>query len=183
MRSSGLVAAVLVSGIAGTASADPVLWVGNGHYYEIVTTSLNWDAANLAAQSRSWLGVSGHLVTVTSASENLFLTAAFGVVALDQKWLGGFQPSGSPEPGGNWRWVTGEPFSFQGWGPGEPNNAGFNEDRIIFNSISVAWGKPWNDVRRGEPRSGYVVEYPLPAPGAAVTLAIGALVLQRRRRS
>lgn len=166
--------------VAAGAFAQPMFWSGNGHYYEITTGDLTWNEALTDAASASWLGVTGHLVTVTSAEENLFLTMAFGASELDGKWLGGFQQPGAKEPGEGWTWITGEAFSFLGWSPGEPNNFGF-EDSIIFAHPEEAWGKPWNDAEGAIPSNGYVVEFDVPAPGALALAAVGALVASRRR--
>jgi len=143
--------------------------------------AVTWDQAQAAASNLSWLGVAGHLATVTSADENLFLTNTFGATALHLHWLGGYQPPGSPEPAGGWKWVTGEPFSFWGWTPGEPNNAGGNEDRICFDHPVQAWGKPWNDLRGSNFVSGYVVEFPVPEPSAGLLLLAVPLLMSRRR--
>ncbi len=88
-----------------------------------------WDAAKRAAER-----LGGHLATIASQSEN---SQAYQLVAADDSlwyidpynngigpWIGGYQPAGSPEPGGGWRWVTGEAFNYTNWAPGEPNNSG-----------------------------------------------------------
>ena len=146
--------------------ADPVKWPVNGHHYEVITLTTTWPQAEAGALARTWLGVQGHLVTVTSAAENLFLTQTFGASTLDSKWLGGFQLPGSIEPAGGWVWVTGEPFDFNGWSPGEPNNFGFggNEDAMNFAHSVQPWGKPWNDGSALSPSFGYVVEYDTVVP-------------------
>lgn len=72
----------------------------NGHHYDYVRSAMNWDAANAAATASSYNGVTGHLATITSASENLFITDAFGAATIDMLWIGGYQPAGSPEPAG-----------------------------------------------------------------------------------
>lgn len=165
----------------GVAWAEPILWPVNGHYYDVVHSAVTWDQAHAAANNLSWLGVAGHLATVTSAEENLFLTNKFGATALHLHWLGGYQPPGSPEPGGGWTWVTGEPFTFLGWSPGEPNNAGGNEDRICFDHPVQAWGKPWNDLAGSTRANGYVVEFPVPEPSAGLLFALPVLMARRRR--
>lgn len=148
----------------------------NGHYYERVTMPGNAPAASNAAQSRSVYGVAGHLVTLTSAAENQWVLDNLDGDYLRGHWLGGYQPFGSPEPAGNWRWVTGEPWSYSNWNPGEPNNAGGNEDWLEYWFSGTLGG--WNDVASTSVSrtsgTGYVVEYPVPAP---VTLS-GTVVLQ-----
>ena len=68
-------ACVLVLG--GNAAAAIITWEvddgGNGHAYEFVDEHLIWTDAKAAAETRSYLGVQGHLVTLTSAAENEFV--------------------------------------------------------------------------------------------------------------
>ncbi len=136
-------------------SPAPVLNPANGHYYEeiLVPGGLNWFAAKAAAESRYFMGVQGHLATITSAQEDNFI----GTISGYQRWLGGFQPPGSPEPAGNWQWVTCEPFSYTNWRSGEPNNS-HGEDVIE----KLPGG--WNDLSSSWTRGGYVVEYGGPTP-------------------
>jgi hypothetical protein len=155
----------------------------NGNYYEAVPTTdgINWDDAKAAAESRTHEGREGRLATITSQEEQDFIVNNLPQVKAPiilhgaGYWLGGFQPPGSPEPAGGWRWVTDEPFSFQYWQPNEPNNLGGVEDSLIF------WGNPgpdsgdgkkWNDVGKGFAAPGYVVEYE-PAPNQPPTADAG----------
>lgn len=145
---------------------------GNGHYYETVVTNgpISWSAASLTATNRG-----GYLATITSSSENAFV---FALAKADTDlwlqsggnwwgpWLGGVQPAGSPEPSGGWQWITGEPFTYSNWSPGQPNNSGGNENRVEFGGQSTIAGT-WNDA--GDTTSalvrGFVIEYDtLPQP-------------------
>lgn len=45
----------------------------NGHYYEAVSTMVNWDTALEAARSKIYLGLQGYLVTITSQQEHDFV--------------------------------------------------------------------------------------------------------------
>ena len=104
--------------------------------FQIVYGQFTWPAAKTDAELRG-----GHLATFRDQTEwNLALPL---ISQLNQDvWIGGYQPVGSPEPAGNWSWVTGEPWSFSLWWPGEPNqNQGINEDALM-----VGWGGAgWND--------------------------------------
>lgn len=98
----------------------------NGHSYYRSTGSMTWTAAKTACEN-----MGGHLVTVTTAAENNFI---FNL------WPSGWIGLTDEVTEGQWRWVTGETYSWSNWNGGEPNNAG-NEDYIQF----VGGGK-WNDL-------------------------------------
>ncbi len=155
---------------ASLLHAAPIEWSiargGNGHYYDKIDGSFTWEAANVAATASSFLGRLGHLVTVTSSAENLFLTTTYSANGLHLHWIGGVQPAGSSEPTGGWSWVTGgEPFVFNNWASGEPNNStGANENRIVFDHGTTTSGKQWNDLAAGRAASGYIVEYDVTVP-------------------
>ena len=104
--------ASLFAGFPSVAQAQ-TQWSKNGHTYELVTTPRTWNDAKLDAESRSYLGVSGHLLTITSQEEQDFIINVFGE-PLREKWTGGFEIQGV------WQWVTGEPFGYTNWAPGEP---------------------------------------------------------------
>jgi Lectin C-type domain len=142
---------------------------GNGHFYQLVATSLTWPQARDSAAALSFGGFTGHLVTLSSQAENNFLRDTFGVTG----WIGLSQPPGSQEPAGGWAWVTGEVFGFSNWQPGEPNNLG-NE---LYTEMLI--GEQWNDVSATS-TNFYYVEYgtnlsgataPEPSTSALLTLA------------
>lgn len=150
--------ACFILAVPTPGQAFPVLYSANGHYYEIINGNISWQNAKTAAEGLSYLGNPGHLATINSADENLFLTTTFaGNVAL--KMIGGFQPAGSGEPADAWSWVTGEPFSFTNWNAGEPNDGfGGGEDFLAYWVTSNLAGMTWNDIT-GASEPGYVVEY------------------------
>jgi hypothetical protein len=151
------------------ADNAPSQWAGNGHWYQAVyagPSGISWPDASAAATNAH-----GYLATITSADENAFayalvtdpifwFTDTFGNGA--GPWLGGLQPSGSPEPSGNWQWVTGELMSshYQNWAPGEPSNYLGTEDRINFFGAQTAQSPQWNDTAASALLRGYVIEYP-----------------------
>lgn len=109
---------------------------GNGHGYEVVmfgktTFRTTWDRARKLAEQRG-----GYLATVTSKEENDFILKLIkkrkywhylrdGYLKRDfwdGPWIGGYQVERGKEPGGGWKWLTGEPFSFDGWYPGLPDD-------------------------------------------------------------
>ncbi|MGD9110361.1 MAG: hypothetical protein PVG93_05425 [Phycisphaerales bacterium] len=102
----------------------PVQWTvesgGNDHYYEIIEASWqSWDDSNELAQQRQYQGFQGYMATITSEAENDFIkTLIQSTEGAEQYYLGGYQPPGSPEPDGNWQWITGEPWIYSNWAAG-----------------------------------------------------------------
>ncbi len=163
-------AVVIKNGVSSTVMTVDYTAYGeyNGHYYRIIDREINWGDASDEAENLSYNGIPGHLLTVDSQAENDFIVSLGGY---DYHWLGGYQPSGSPEPDGNWHWVTGEPWTYTNWPPTEPNNAG-NEYALVY----TADGR-WNDLWGIGVTSGYVVEFEsgvvLPAVAPAPSPAEG----------
>jgi hypothetical protein len=175
-------AGMLIVFLAGFAQAAswvhwPVSQGGNDHYYMAVHVpgGITWDHANLDSQSAG-----GYLATTGSGAENAFV---FNLVDSPEfwfgsgehnhgPWLGGFQPAGSPEPGGNWQWVAGEPWSYTNWASGHPDDfEGSTQNWLIFYSGNgdMVREATWDDIGQNEiPISGYVVESLVPEPSAAI---------------
>src|SRR5206468_7651437 len=153
------------------AGGSPVYDPANGHWYRLVRApgQMTWSAARSAAQSLSYAGYPGHLVTVTSAAEEQFVVGSVLGAVSDNEWwwMGGYQDATAPdyrEPAGGWRWVTGEPWSYTDWGAGQPDNGSG-----IEHYLGYFLGKQWNDFTTSNPGiHGYVVEF---EPPAAVTPA------------
>ena len=167
MRSQLWQVAALLSLAAAPAVAAPVRWEtgqgGNGHYYELVTESLSWPLARVAAAQRTppaGYGP-GHLASFSSAAEEAFLDSTFGTTG----WIGFTDELVE----GEWRWIDATPGIWQNpkdfaspiqtgyvdWAPGEPNGAQ-HENYVVF-----AWsGIRWND-GSGDPDVvfPYYVEY------------------------
>jgi hypothetical protein len=110
--------------------------------YFAVRGGISWTQAKDDAEKRG-----GHLATITSNVELQKMIQQVGFV--DGLWLGGTDEGSE----GKWRWVTGEPWSYQNWGGGEPNNAG------VENYLVIGGGNLWNDANGWA--SGYVLEVPL----------------------
>jgi hypothetical protein len=114
----------------------------NGHYYCSLSLKedSDWPTAALVAQSLRYRGLRGHLATITSAEENAFVSTH---PDSNSGALGGFQDRTAKdysEPGGGWRWVTGEPWRYTNWRGGEPNNADGHEDYLAIHEDGT-----WND--------------------------------------
>ena len=167
--------------IATYAIAAPVRWDisvgGNGHWYDLVFESRNWEQARVAAESYTILGTQGYLATITSAEENKFLLDNFLSNQTGKGfWLGGYQLPGQTNTDEGWQWVTGEKWDYTNWWLGnvvpEPNDwpgmgvEDGQEDYMGFSHESLG---QWNDTRIDEPfmSYGYFVEVnPAPIPAS-----------------
>jgi Dockerin type I domain len=117
----GAAASAVALSIGGVAGAqDAVQWRvedgGNGHWYVGIAASgpISWSDARAAAEA-----IGGHLATISSTAEDdlvaalaLTNTLVWPIADRYGPWLGGYQPSPSGDPFGNWAWVTGEPWSY-----------------------------------------------------------------------
>ncbi len=161
-----LAALVVLVGV-GQASAEPVEWPiasgGNGHYYEYIAHDISWEGARIEAESRTYLGDTGHLVTIASKPENDFIFES-----VTQEWT--VAGAHDLETEGVWKWVVGPEagtvfwqggigtVTYAPWRSGEPNNGrGGLENYLMINYL----GRLWNDYQ-GNAVGGYVVEFSNP---------------------
>ena len=135
----------------------------------LVPGGITWLDAKIAAEQRTFLGRAGHLATITSYEEDLYLEfrrQEASVPGYGELWVGGYQIPGSEEPGGGWVWLNNEgsiPGTNEGpvyanWKPSQPDNwleGGSSED---FLTIGLDNYIGWNDSYHGV-IDGYVVEY------------------------
>ncbi|MEY3232077.1 MAG: hypothetical protein RL689_2166 [Planctomycetota bacterium] len=147
-------AIAIVSALSATAaSAQPVQWPvedgGNGHWYEFVSFDSDyrhWTQAKPLAESRG-----GYLATLVAAAEQQFVNSQFTSRVADNgfpAFVGGYQDRsdvGYVEPRGGWKWVTGEPWTFTFWRPGQPDNMQGVQDFLAVAPEGV--GLPWDDVQ------------------------------------
>lgn len=181
---------ILFLGMPAASEAQPVQNPENGHYYECVPCGRNWYEADIYASTLTFEGLRGHLATITSPQENET------VLSLQcDAWLGGIQSEGAIEPDEDWQWITGEPFAYTAWAPGEPN--GDCVEPGCQNCLEVSLGLGgWNDLPCVEARN-CIVEYeeslvqvsPIPTlsewgmiAAAAGFALIGMFYAIRRRR-
>lgn len=146
--------------VVGVAPANTVFNPANGHYYAAVDTPtlIRWSQAKAAAAAMRFNGMVGHLVTLTSASENAFVAARFPGDNVKSYWTGGFQDHAAPdyaEPAGGWKWITGEPWSYTNWNAGEPNDFG-----ALADYLNLFPDSRWNDTIDDDGHGfGYIVEF------------------------
>lgn len=182
---------------AVSAWATPVQFAGNGHWYDIISApTITWSDARVGALSGSYLGLQGHLVTITSADEHAFVNALIQSQGGGEMWAGGYQnPGNETNPQAGWTWVNGEgafpgvnsssPYAF--WNGGEPNDAyGPGSEQFL----GLNHGPGFNDEGNLGLITGYVIEYDpttindAPEAGATAALLGGAfafLVAAARR--
>ena len=148
------------------------------HYYEFVADpGISWTDAQIAASNRTYFGLQGYLVTLTSQTEADFS----GSQAQGVGWIGATDDAVE----GEWRWVTGPEAGTQFWSGGvggteltfafwnanEPNDypngpstpGQENFAHITDPSVTSSLGS-WNDLPNNGgggayAAQGYVVEY------------------------
>jgi len=203
-------AVILCISAASVASAAPVQWTvasgGNGHYYEFVLDHTDWFDARDTAAASTYMGVSGHLVTITSAAENDFVWNHMSIGTTDFRyrgnWIGAYQYDATSDKYDtengfaaheHWAWVTGEEFVYSNWftpdlypdpTDGRHGSFGTEFDFAKFQSHHSGpstWSdtKPWKNPSLAH---GYMIEYSVPEPATLSLLPLGGLALIRRRR-
>ncbi len=122
-----LFAAACTARPAGAAVTNP----GNGHAYHVSEGFMTW------AEAQAWAtSLGGYLVTITSGTEDAWMQANLGIGA-GYYWIGGRDPVE-----GTFEWVTAEPFVYQNFLPGEPDDDiafGGNGDCLALSAMDWKW--------------------------------------------
>ncbi len=169
---------------------------GNGHWYELVDPGVGsrplWRDAKVLAEESTYLGMNGHLATITSQGEQDFLwnniysqslkdqNSAVFLGLTDNEDYGGVESFGQNEPQvDGWVWVTGEAVEYTYWAnAAQPDNGG-DEDFAHMTSGNPLPGG-WGDGQAGVTLA-YFVEYdtptnPIPEPTSLIIWSLlGAL--------
>jgi len=144
-------------------------FAAGGNLVTIASKGISWTEANRRA-----VAAGGHLVTITSKAENDFVFALVDHPEFWERmdigpwmmgpWIGAVQAEGAREPDGGWQWVTGEPFEFANWRPGDPNDA--CKASGVVNRICFYHGEKrsrsglWVDAAINSPYNvSYVIEF------------------------
>jgi len=119
---------------AGDAQA---IDVASGTCYVYVAAPTTWDNASVLCE-----GFGGHLAVPTSTAENVIVAGLpTDPTNLPDSWLGGTDRAHEM----TWAWITGEPFLFDNWRTGEPNDGNSNtvaEDCMVVEADN---GGTWDD--------------------------------------
>jgi len=110
----------------------------DGHTYYMSQDACTWPEAYLICEQ-----LGGHLVTISSAEENQFISN----FVHEDTWIG----FTDEREEGVWEWVTGEEVIYTNWRSDEPNNSG-EEDYAQMDSDGY-----WNDCSDWELR--FVLEF------------------------
>ena len=105
--------------------------------YEIFYDDLSWTDAEAYCES-----LGGHLATVTSAEEyETILSLIPSNARKSVFWIGGTSAGNN----GVWKWITGEEWSYDNWGGGQPS--GGIEQYLGFVTTNHGWAAAykWND--------------------------------------
>lgn len=132
--------------------------------YELIKADVSWTEANDLCIAKG-----GHLVTITSPEEQNKIVSMAEKAGLKYIWIGGYTSVRNNTAYGHW--VTGEPFDYTAWYPGEPSRSDSMDNEpefyIMLWNVEGQWS--WNDQRNvlaGDPdlpwfagNMGYVIEY------------------------
>ena len=173
-----------------TVSVTPAgtnYYSGNGHYYEVVNETVTWTAAKAAAEASTLYGLTGYLVTITSAAENTFVSSKISANA----WMGAsddgnYTSNTHATTEGTWEWVSGpengktftcqpsgqgrqavaahsdcevhSDTSYENWAANEPNDWP-DEDIGQEDYGHIRSGGAWNDYANNQTVNYYIIEY------------------------
>lgn len=123
----------------------------NGHYYQVFDEGLDWFAAKTRCEE-----MGGHLVTITSAEEQDFVSNLIKCGNRINYWLGGTDE----DTEGVWKWVSGELFEYDNWHTGEPSNSEYINDEfenylILWADLNCVWNDAYYDVGNRLSASGH----------------------------
>lgn len=129
----------------GVSHADSARLINptNGHQYQRFDALSSWPSARLSCE-----GKGAHLATLANAEEDNWVWRKLAANAINKRpWLGGTDELIE----GDWRWVTGEPWGYSHWSPGEPNNDGPQN----YLNYSYLVDSSWDDVYPQGDAGGY----------------------------
>ena len=118
--------------MAVTLTAGPTVTYKDSTYTLIDDKPYTWHEARIKAEQ-----LGGHLATLTNLEENYIVFDKLDLRGINV-WLGATDEGSE----GKWRWVTGEPWTYNNWGPHGNDNANNREHYLHFHGEFEA---QWND--------------------------------------
>ncbi|MCT7991018.1 SBBP repeat-containing protein [Laspinema olomoucense] len=109
----------------------------NGHLY-LLSEPDTWLGAQNQAES-----LGGNLVSINTADEQQWIVDTFGTQQAFYIGLTDSARYGAKE--GSFKWVNGEPLTYENWKQGEPNNTPFLPEGEDFSVINQHEEGKWND--------------------------------------
>ncbi|TIM26282.1 MAG: hypothetical protein E5Y63_30260 [Mesorhizobium sp.] len=147
---------------------------GSRLYVAVYDRHSSWQTAKSAAQR-----CEAHLASISSKAENDFI---YGLFETDDRmfetgfdgsvsykmgpWIGLEQDPGAREPRGGWRWLTGEPMTYNNWLPNHPNEHKQGDDFAMFyahldgnRDTADLKASTWDDMGPQNSSHGYIIEF------------------------
>lgn len=106
----------------------------NGHRYAVIDKSLSYLDAKAYCEY-----MAGHLVTITSQTEQDYINSFLLYGSKNMYWLGGEEHNGVVN------WITGEKSTYTNWAVGEPSSEGEIYVHMYRNSYQNSVLGSWND--------------------------------------
>lgn len=103
---------------------------GNDHWYGIIPILQTWTAHSSLANALTYNSENGYLATITSSEENQFIYDNLLALGLEQTAINDIYFIGGANDTA-FEWITGEPFTYTNWAPGEPD---------LFDAAMGIWG-------------------------------------------
>ncbi|MDO4454312.1 MAG: NPCBM/NEW2 domain-containing protein [Eubacteriales bacterium] len=118
----------------------------DGHRYYRFDSAVTWKEAKELCEKAG-----GSLVSITSWTEQSVVQSLIEDGTMNQYWIGADDEALE----GQWKWETGEAFTYDGWDQNQPDNYEGAED---YACISRTYGGSWNDTANEEEETGYILE-------------------------
>ncbi len=117
-----------------------------GRTYVLIVQPMTWPEAVAYGAKHG-----GHVCTITTPDELGWILSTYSQNMLGHSiWIGATDEASE----GQWQWVNGEPWKYENWTGGEPNNQNGSEHAIEMKADG--W---WHDVEGGSFRYPFIIEW------------------------